>query len=356
MINSKLVRIIKHSIKYFKLDLSGYNILLPASEREPALAPIMASMAGAKNIYVAATGVETVNKTTLLQNELGLNSNITFIETETPQILAGLDIVIKGDGISHIDKKFVSGLKENCVISLLPHNFDFHNINGINLEDCADEKIPVVAVNPNDQSLMLFRYFAHLIIKRCYEANLDVFRSRILLVGHGDLLENALSLLKAAGAQVYVAYTDRPQNENYIIKHLPEIDGIVVVDYPEKSEIIIGNEGLIKIEDLVDTNPEVKIIHLSGKVQVNPLILGRISYIPEVITQNSLNVNIQELGLRAIVESTAAVMKVAETLIKTKNRTVQQNESIVSYNIINADGPVVLEESCFRVAVIGIMR
>jgi len=340
--NYKLIRLIEQSIKDFKLDLTDYNILLPVSLIEPALAPVMASLAGAANIYVPARDIETVNKTSFFINELDLKNRIVFIEKENPQILSKLDIVIKGDGVSYIDSEFISQLNENCIISMFPKNFDFTNIEGVDLKGCAQRKIPVIAVDPDDKNLMLNKYFAHLVIKRCFQADLNILNSRILLVGSGELMETILSLLKTMGAVVYAAYTDKPQDQLYILKHLHEAEIVIVADYPQKSELVIGNNGFINIGDLADINPEARIVHISGRMEINPLAFNRVFYTPEVITQNSLNVNAGNIGIKALSDVTAAIMKVAQTLIKSRNRSLLPGESLLSYNIINAEGPVIL--------------
>jgi hypothetical protein len=345
--NYRLIRLIEQSIKDFKLDLTGYNVLLPAGLFEPALAPIMASLAGAADIYIPARDIETVNKTSFFVNELDLKSRINFIEKENPQILSKLNIVVKGEGTSYIDSEFISALNEDCVISIFPKNFDFTKAEGIDLDGCAKKEIPVIAVDPNDKNLMLNKYFAHLAIKRCFQANMDILNSRILLVGSGELMEATLSFLKTMGAVVYVAYTDRPQDQLYILKHLHEVDAIIVTDYPQRTEVVIGNNGFIDIESLTDINPEVRIVHISGRMEINPLAYNRVFYTPEIITQNSLNINANDIGLKALSDITAAVMKVAQNLIKSKSRSLLPGESLVSYNIINAEGPVVLGKIIF---------
>ena len=50
--NSKYFELIKQNIDTFKLNLNNYNVLLPALPKEPALLAVIASMAGAKNVYV----------------------------------------------------------------------------------------------------------------------------------------------------------------------------------------------------------------------------------------------------------------------------------------------------------------
>ena len=348
---TKLVKLIEQSIKHFQLDLTGLNVLIPASfSKEPALALLLAGMGGAKNIYVKSTELNSVEKTSII-NDLNIKSNISFIDKETPQLLSSLDIVIKGGAIAPIDKAFISDLKENCVISILPDNLDFYNYEGIDLKACTERKIPVISVNPNDPNLMLNKYFAHSILKRCYDAGIEIFRSRILLIGNGDLLENTLSLLKLNGASVYAAYIDKPQIENYTLKHLPDIDAVIVIDYPQSGELIIGNSGIIKIADLIELNPDVECIHFSGKIEANILKFGGIAVTPATtpgfIAKNTINVNKDEISLMALVDSTTASMKAAESLIKSTNRTILPNESIISYDIINADGPIVLGKIMF---------
>lgn len=345
MKNKQLLKIIQQSIKQFKLDLSGLNVLIPAHGVEPCINPIMASLAGAKNIYVQSMDVNAINDITIYKNEN--DSEIIFIEKETSQVLSSVDIIIKGGDISQIDTKYIAALKENCVISYYPKNFDFYDVQGINLEECTNKKIPVVSVNPNDSNLMLYKYISQVILKRFNEINLDLFRSRTLIVGYGELFESVLSLLKTCGSYVYAANLEKMQDKSYIIKHLADMDSIVVVDYPQKYGNIIGTDGFITIEDILNINPEVKIMHLAGKIQTNPLNLGKIFYMPERIKQNSLSINEYDLGLRAIIDTSAATMKAAETLIKIKNRSVLSADSVISYNIVNANGPVVLGKVMF---------
>lgn len=347
MKNYKLIRLIEQNIKHFELNLTGYNILVPLYSKEPALTPILARLAGAKNIYVPAQELDFINKISFFENETGNTSNITFIEKETPQLLSSLDIVMCAEGISYIDTSFISALKKECVISILPQNLDFNQTNNINQEECSKRKIPIVSVDPNDEELALYKRLAHLLVKKCSENDIDIFKSRVLLVSNGKLMDNTLSHLKACGAQVYCANTDKPQDRPYILKHLAEIDVIILADYPLKSTLVVGNEGFIRIEDILTINPEIKIIHLAGKVQTNSLNANKIFYTPENIVQNSLNVNIKELGIRAAVEIATASMKAAESLIKSKNRTILPSDSIVTYNIVNAEGPVVLGNLVF---------
>ena len=249
--NYSLIRLIEQTIKQYKLDLSGYNILLPVYSKEYALAPIMANLAGAKNIYSFSQNLEEVNNASFYENQLNLTSNITFIERETPQILSNLDIILYGGEIPCIDGILISALKKECVISILPSNLDFNQTIGINLEECTRKKISVISVNPADKNLSLYRHLANLVTTRCCERGIDVFRSRLLLVSNGELSNCLLSHLKGCGAQVYAAHTDKTQDSSYILKHLAEVDAVIIADYPIESPCVLGNDGFIRIEDIL---------------------------------------------------------------------------------------------------------
>lgn len=344
---NNLTRIIRQSIKHFKLDLSGLAVLVPSLPPEPALAPLMAAFAGAKDVYMICDDLVTLNIASLVKNELNLDTEFHFVSEITPQVLSQVDCIIAGEDTPYIDAGVVSVLKKDCVITVLPQNLDFKETKGINLTDCAKRKIPVAMVNPSDHNLMLYKYFAHVISKRCYLAGLDIFRSKILLVGNGELLESSLSHLKTSGAHIYAAHTDRPQDQDYILKHLCEVDAIVVADYPQKAGLVIGNNGFIKTADILNCNSDVKIIHLSGKIDTSMLDIHRINYSPSMGCHSGLNINIAEMGMKAVCDITAACLKTVECLVKSKNRTMLPDEAELAYDIVNSDGPMVLGRITF---------
>ena len=346
MNNGRLVNIIRQNIKQFKLDLSGYGIFVACSSKEPSLLPLTAAMACAKNVYVLCANGEVVNKIKSIENEFGLKTNFVFIESESPHVLVNTDILVKSEGMPYIDFKFISALKRTSIISVLPHDLDFLHIKDINFEDCSKKGIPVIAVNPSDENLALYKHFANIILKRCYQAGLSVFKSKIIVLGRGELVENAISLLNSCGAQLYAAYTNNQNCQEYVLKHLNEAEGLVIADYPPNSGMLIGNEGLIKILDIMDLNPDIKIIHIAGKLQTHCLTLSNISFVPEVITQSSINLDISELDIKTISSCAAAVMKVGEEMLKSREKTGSITPSpLVKYNVFSLIKPLLAEKS-----------
>lgn len=339
--NSKYFELIKQKINTFKLSLNNHNVLLPASPKEPALLAVIAAMAGAKNIYVKTNKLPIKDNIIKTAMELGFE-NIKCIDNPTQELLSEINIVVKGGEIDKIDSTFINQLNKKGVITLFPENLDFNDTENIDLEACNKETASVVAIDPEDKNLNLYKYFSHIILKRCYETGLDVYKSHVLLVGHGSLLEFSLQLLKAAGAIVYSCNIQASLDQVFLLKRLPELDAIIVMDYPQVSKQVIGSKGVISISDIVDLCPHVKIIHFSGKLEENSLNFGEIKYFPAKITQNSINLNIRELGKNGIVEVTTACFKVADNFIKSRVSSLHINDSIVIYKIINKTNPVLL--------------
>jgi len=335
--NSKSFEQIKNTVKGFNLKLDDLNLLLPVCPHEPSLMAMIAAVAGAKNVYVKTAKhsvMEIIYKTA---KEYGFDS-IRCIEESKPILLAGMDIVVKGGEIENIDSLFVHQLSKKSVITLLPDNLDFENTENIDLEACRKKMIPVAGIDIVDKKLNLYKYFANIILKRCYEAGLDVFKSKILLAGHGNLLNSTLEILKAAGAVTYSYNLQAANNEQYL-KHLPELDAIIVLDYPKTAEQVIGSKGLISISDIVDTNPDLKVIHFAGKLETGSLNFGQIQYYPEKINTASINLNISELSQKSLIEILTACLKVGENLTNTGTDCLNLNSSVVTYKVLNKVSP-----------------
>ncbi len=79
------------------------------------------------------------------------------------------------------------------------------------------------------------------------------------MIGHGNLFDTTMQLLKAAGVLVYSCNTKTANCDVSTEKHLSEADAIVVADYPISQKQLIGSKGVVLISDIVDLNPNVKL-------------------------------------------------------------------------------------------------
>lgn len=137
--SSNYLELIKKAIKSFKLDLTGYNILIPPSPVEPAIFAVISSIAGARNVYVKTNKLFLKNN--ILKNAEELNlENIKCIDDSQIGSLCGLDIVIKSGELNQINDAVLNQLGHNRVISLFPEDLDFNSTDGIDIEAVNKKK------------------------------------------------------------------------------------------------------------------------------------------------------------------------------------------------------------------------
>lgn len=315
--NQKNKELIFQSIAKYNLNLEGYNVLVPVLEKEPLLLGVIAGMAGAKNVYVFNPKLNINEKQNAVPGEF--NFDLHLLGSLPPEILPNLNVILKNNKVPLKKEKSNCLPLRDIAVSVFPENMDFLNPQDPDLEVLAEKKIPVVRHNPDDQRLDIYQQFANIIIKRCHYMGIDVFRSKILLVGHGNFLNTTLGILKSLSSMVYVCNTGLPFDQSYILKHLKDIDLIIAMDYPLKGHQIVGSKGLVQIGDIVDLCPFVRILQVSGEVETGSLKMGGVRYYPAEIIQENLNLSIYELGERGLVELGVNCLKLAETHLKVGN-------------------------------------
>jgi hypothetical protein len=94
------------------------------------------------------------------------------------------------------------------------------------------------------------------------------------------------------------------------------------------------------VGDIVDSAPEIKVIHISGKIESASLRLGNIKCFPENSESPVINLNIRELGEKGIVETASACLKAAECILKPDKNYLKSEGTIVTYKILNSISPL----------------
>lgn len=332
----KLIRNIQNVIKTFELNLKDKTLIVPNPSNFPGVLTLLANYAGAKKVYTLTDDLKTKDLILSLQQEKQWETQNIFVDEIKTEILNEIDIIVKSDDITYLDEKIINKLNPNTIVAYLPYNFDFNVINGIDLDYCTQKGIKIAVLNPNSKDLNLFKYISHLVLKRLYLNNIEVYKSKILILGSGEIFENLLSLLKSVGANVFAASTSKKEDKNYVLKHIVDAEALIISEYPIFQNCIIGNNCFLDISDIVDKNPELKIMHLCGKIEMNSLRLSGLEYYPDSIVQNTLNLNIKEIGFNVFCGTAAAVMKTAECLIKYPQKSIQLNDSVISYKVANS--------------------
>lgn len=329
--NKKLKELAQQYIDKYSLNLENLNVLVPHIEQEPLLLGAIAGMAGANNIYMFDPKIN-INQSAVSE-ESGFT--VKFVGSISAELLSSLNIVLNDSKLPLQGDKMGCFAKKSSVISMFPENLDFTSPKNLNEELLQKKDLSIIGINPEDPKLGLYQRFSHMIIKRCHDLGIDIFKSKMLLLGHGDFLNCTLSLLKSAGAVVYTYNTETTSDQSYILKHFKELDAIIIMDYPQTDKQIIGSKGIISICDIVDYCPLVKVLHVCGKTETTSLKLGKISYFPEDIEADSMSLSRKELGERGITEISVLSLKVAEDFLKLGKKSLTSGESVVTYKLLN---------------------
>ncbi len=315
----------------YNLNLQGFNVLVPAIDQEPLLLGILAGIAGAGNIYIFDSKIN-INQT-YVSEEFGFS--VKFVGSVSAELLSGLNIILKDSQMPLQGEKIACFAKKSSVISMFPENMEFANPKNLDPELIQKKDLSIIGLDTEDPKLGLYQQFSHMIIKKCYSLAIDIFKSKILLIGHGNFLNCTLSLLKSAGAVVYTYNTNTNSDQSYVLKHLKDLDAIIAMDYPLTGSQLIGSKGIISICDIVDYCPLVKVIHVCGKIETGSLKLGNIKYLPESIEQELINLKMKELGERGITELATLSLKIAEDFLKSGKNTLTSGKSVVTYKLLN---------------------
>lgn len=329
--NKKYKELAKQYIEKYNLDLKSFNVLLPQIEQESNLAVAISALAGAENIYMYNPKININEKKAVEDWDVNINT----VGSISPELLSSVNIILKNSQIPFpLDKTDCFSGKNN-VISLFPDNMDFFNIIGMESELTGKKDLSIIGLDPEDTRLGLYQRFSHIILKKCFNIGIDIFKSKILLIGHGDFLNCALSLLKYSGAVVYTYNTKTSTDQSYVLKHLKDLDAIITLDYPQTEKQLIGSKGVISISDIVDLCPHVKVINICGQVETGSLNLGKIEYMPKNPFHGFLNLNMSDLGERGITEYITLGLKIAEDYLKSGKNALTSGESVVTYKLLN---------------------
>ena len=118
-----VVRLIKREIERTRLDLKGLRVLTEASVGYRRVAPVVAALAGADEVYavgrdsVAAARKEAEDQTAYLAELARVGARVKFLSTRLQAPLATVDIVTDLPGGRPIDESISRNVAETAAVS-----------------------------------------------------------------------------------------------------------------------------------------------------------------------------------------------------------------------------------------------
>ena len=323
MNDARCLRLIRNAVAKLDLDLTGLIVLTEAATGYYVLTPLIAALAGADQVYAITqdssygSAQEVCERTQSLADRWGVADQIEILFSRKDERIEFADIVTNLGFVRPLDVEFLGRLKRTAVIPLMFETWE-HRPEDLDLAECRRLGIPVLGTNEEHPDLQIFRYVGHLALKLLFELDIEVYRSRIIVIGSGKFGRAVADSLTAAGASVSQLSLDDGNllHEQQVRGALADCDAIVVAEHHSR-EAIIGPRDQITARKLRSINPGVVLAHIAGNVDRADIETAGIPFRPSRFAPPGyMSIATDYLGPRPLIDLHTAGLKVGETMAR----------------------------------------
>lgn len=318
-------RLILKALDKFKLNLKGLTVLTEAASGNYIFTPIIAALAGAEKVHAVtrdsryASAEQVIRNTLLLANYCGISDRLEIRISLSPEIIGQADIVTNLGFVRPINKEFISHMKETAVIPLMYETWEYRE-EDLDLAECWGRGIPVLGTNEGTEELETFGYIGYLAMKLAFELDIEVFKSKVVVVGGGYFGKSTVNAFTNAGAKVVnfritegdILHSEKAKDE------LSNCDLLVFVEH-ELRDLILGEGGQLTVSELLSINPGISIVHIAGGVDKEAIQKAQIPCRPvHLASSGYMSVTTGYLGPKPIIDLHTAGLKVGEVLARAR--------------------------------------
>lgn len=327
-------RLIDEAIGRFELDLTGLVVLTEAASGNYIFTALIAALSGAKQIigvtkHSRYASVEQVTKVTFLLAECwGVTHAVEICTSLTPDIIGRADIVTNLGFVRPINKEFISDMKETAVVPLMFETWEYRG-EDLDLLECRRKGIAVLGTNERAEELEIFGYVGYLAMKLAFELDIEVFKSKVIVVGGGYFGENTVNAFTNAGAKVVnVRLGERDTlSSKKAKKELADCDLIVFVEH-ESRDLILGEGGQLGVPEMLRINPGISIVHIAGGVDRKAIEQAQIPCRPaQLASPGYMSVTTDYLGPKPVIDLHTAGLKVGELMARARLRGLSREQA-----------------------------
>ncbi len=317
---SRVGRLIESAIEDLALDLSGINVLTEAASGAFVVTSLIAAAAGADRVFAVTRDSEygmsrdVKRYTETCARLLGIN-HVIEVSNHTPKEYAGQAHLITNLGfVRPIDEAFISLLPKDAAISLMWEPWEFRETD-LDLKACRKNSIPILGTCETIPRLRIFRYVGMAVLKLLLELEIEIFCSKILVIGSGHFGNEIEIVLKKMNATVMrLNPLDAWEPEDAAIYSFMETaDAVVVAEY-SSSLCLLGGTG-IPLEML--SAQDLPVVHLCGRVDDTEMKKRNIRKHPDkVVSPGFMSVTTDYVGPKPVIDLHTAGLKVGEAMVR----------------------------------------
>lgn len=203
MVSERIRHLISDTIEKFELDLSDLIVLTEIGTNYFALTPVIAASAGAKVFAVVPANPAQVSKAITDMARYGqvmdLSDDRIWLSPRSQIPWGQIDIITNVGNVRPIDKKAISKMSMMAVVSLMCEAWEVRP-KDVNVPFLIEKGVPVLAVDEN--LLGIWPYCGSLALKMLLEKDIELHKSRILILGKDKFAVSAFQYMSKAAFNV----------------------------------------------------------------------------------------------------------------------------------------------------------
>ena len=321
----RIEKLIGDAIDTYNLDLSGLTVFTEAASGNYVVTPLIAALAGSDRVFAITRDsrygkAADVRKFTLeLAQRWGVGDRIEVVSDKIPSILSQVDIVTNLGFVRPIDKSMIAHLKPTAVLPLMWETWEFRDAD-LDLAECRRKGILVLGTNEREAGLDLFTYVGYLAVKLAFELEIEIYRSKVVVVGSGVFGESSVKAFDKLEADV--KYIDLSTGDSLDTKSakstLYDADLTVLVEH-HSPVCLIGNEGQITVDELLALSPCMSLVHIAGNINREEIDRAAVPCIPQQsAAPGYMSLTTAYLGPKPVITLHTAGLKVGEAMARAR--------------------------------------
>ena len=339
-------KLIEEFIRELDLNLSNLIVLTEAASGNYIFTPLIAAMANAEMVFAFTRDSkygkarDIMENTMLFAEYLGVDEIVETVDVLKPRIIKKADIVTNLGFLRPIDKDFIYHLKPTAAVSLMFETWEFRE-QDLDLRECWAKGIPVLGTNERHSALRIFDYVGHLCLKMLHDVGVEVFRSKIVLVGTSMFGRNILKILSASGAETLCVTEEKKREveklggvkigsslkESEVQDKVRNCDAVITDTYTNP-DILFSENSFISAKKLRELAPGACIIQLTGRIDRKSLHEYEFYYVPEDDPGiGHMGWTLADLGSKPIIALHSGGLKVGELLARARLKGLDRRQA-----------------------------
>ena len=321
----RIEKLIRDAIDTYNLDLSGLTVFTEAASGNYVVTPLIAALAGSDRVFAITQdsrhgkSADVRNFTLKLAQKWGVGDRIEVVSDKIPLILSQVDIVTNLGFVRPIDKNMIAHLKPTAVLPLMWETWEFREAD-LDLAECRRVGIMVLGTNEREVTLDLFTYVGYLAVKLAFELEIEIYRSKVVVIGSGVFGESSVKAFDKLDADVgYIDLSAGNSLETESAKStLRDADLIVLVEHQSRV-CLIDSAGQMAVDELLALSPYVSIVHIAGNINREEVDNASIPCVPQQsAAPGYMSIATDYLGPKPVITLHTAGLKVGEAMARAR--------------------------------------